>query len=409
MPSFQYRARDKAGTLFSGILDTTGKEAVAAHLDSLGYYPVSIQEKRQSLNINLSDLRLWFQRIRAEEMIIFSRQMATLVGAGVPILTSFDALAEQTTNPRLKATILTIRKDIEGGSSFSDALARHPSVFSTLYVNMVRAGEAGGVLDEILHRLASLAEHEAETRGRIKSATLHPMIVMVTLLIACFIILTWVIPRFQAIYAKSEVLLPLPTRILIGISTLVQNYGFFVLVACGAAIWGVRRYLQTDSGRLLWDRMKLKLPVFGTIFLKVALSRFARTFGTLTRSGLPVLQTLEIVSGTVGNAAISRVVNSIREAAREGRGVVQPMKESRVFPVSITQMVAIGEETGQMDEMLTKVSEYYDREVDYAIKNLASALEPILLVLIGGVVLILALAVFMPWWNMMSVVKGGIG
>ena len=342
-------------------------------------------------------------------MIVLSRQLATLISAGVPFLASFDALVEQTGNPKLREIILKVRRDVEGGSSFSDALSKYPLVFSPLYVSMVRAGEAGGVLDEILDRLASLAEHEAETRARIKSATRYPLIVVTTLIVAIAILVTWVIPKFAILYSNFKIVLPLPTRVLIGVNTIVHQFGLLILLVSVLLVFGMRRYIRTYKGRLFWDRFKLKLPVFGPIFLKVALSRFARVFGTLSRSGLPVLQTLEIVSNTVGNVVISRVVDNIRDAAREGRGVVQPMRVSGIFPATIIQMVAIGEETGRMDEMLGKVSEYYDRQVDYSIRNLSSSLEPVLLVVIGGVILFLALAVFMPWWNMISLFKGGIG
>jgi type II secretory pathway component PulF len=410
MPNYRYRARDKFGVVFSGTLETNGKEAVASQLDSLGYFPVSIQEERPSFRrLDLSGVLTRFQPIRAEEMIVLSRQLATLISAGIPFLASFDALAEQTENPRLREIILKVRRDIEGGSSFSDALAKYPLVFSPLYVSMVRAGEAGGVLDEILDRLASLAEHEAETRARIKSATRYPFIVIATLIVAIAILVTWVIPKFALLYSNFKVVLPLPTRVLIGVNAVVHQFGLLILLLFVFLIFGMRRYIRTDAGRLLLDRIKLRLPVFGPILLKVALSRFARVFGTLSRSGLPVLQTLEIVSNTVGNVVISRVVDNIRDAAREGRGVVQPMRVSGIFPATIIQMVAIGEETGRMDEMLGKVSEYYDRQVDFSIRNLSSSLEPLLLIVIGGVILFLALAVFMPWWNMISLFKGGVG
>ncbi len=407
MPNFQYRARDKSGTLFSGSLETHGRDAVASYLDGLGYYPVSIKQEGTGFNIDFGKKFNQIQPIQAKDLIVFSRQMATLVGAGVPILSSFDSLMEQTTNYRLKQVIQRVRRDIETGSSFSGAIEKHPEAFSNLYVSMVRAGETGGVLDEILYRLAAVAEQEEETRSRIKSATMHPMIIVGTLILAAIVILTWVIPKFEAIYAKSTIKLPLPTRILIGINTIFHSYWPVMLLLVAGSIWGLRHYVGTKAGRQVWDRLKLKIPIFGPIFLKVALSRFSRTFGTLIRSGLPMLETLDVVSGTVGNVVISDVVLRIREAAREGRGVVQPMKESLFFPSSITQMVAIGEETGQMDEMMTKVSEYYDREVDHAIRNLTSALEPVLLITIGTVVLFFALAIFMPWWNMMEVFKAG--
>ncbi|HEY5594780.1 MAG TPA: type II secretion system F family protein [Nitrospiria bacterium] len=407
MPVFVYRARDKYGSLFTGTIETSGRDAVASQLDHLGYHPVSIEEQRQGAGA--AEWLERFTRVSPQDLIVFSRQLATLISAGLPFMTSFDALIEQTENKRLKNVITQVRKDVEGGSSFSDALAKHPSVFSNLYVSMIRAGETGGVLDEILQRLATLAEHESETRARIKAATRYPKIVIGSLAVAFIILLQFVIPRFAALYANFKVQLPLPTRILIAINQSFQSYWWLMLAAVVLAVFSARAYLRTEAGRLRWDGIKIRLPVFGPIFLKTALSRFARVFGTLTRSGLSILQTLEIVSQTVGNTVISRVVDNIRDSARQGRGVVQPMQVSRIFPPVVIQMVAIGEQTGKMEEMLMKVSDYYDQEVEYSIRNLSTSLEPLLLAVIGGVVLFLALAIFMPWWNLINVFKGGGG
>jgi type II secretory pathway component PulF len=407
MPLFRYKARNEFGSPLKGTLDSSGPEAVALHLSNLGFIPISIKEEQPGLFSDsfFSD----FQRISPEDLIIFTRQLATLINAGLPFLSSMDSLVAQTENPRLKKTLLQVRRDVEGGLFFSDALIRHPKIFSSLFVNMVRAGEVGGVLDEILERLARLAEHEVETRNRIKVATRYPKIVMFALLVAFVILTTLVIPKFANLYSNFQVALPLPTRILIGINDAVHQYWYLMIGGTILAVGGIRHYLRTDPGRLWWDSFKLKIPVFGPIFLKTALSRFARVFGTLTRSGLPMLQTLDTVSTTVGNVLISRVINTLRESARQGKGLVQPMRVSGVFPPVVIQMVAIGEETGKMEEMLFKVSDYYDMEVEYKIKNLSASLEPILLVLIGGTVLFLALAIFLPWWNLVSVFKSGVG
>ena len=407
MPTFRYKARDKYGALFTGTIDTAGRDEVAGQLDNLGYFPVLIEEVKEG--IFSPDFFERFQVVHPQDMIVFSRQLATLISAGLPFIASFDALIEQTENKRLRKVITHVRKDVEGGSSLSDALAKHPDIFSNLYINMIRAGEAGGVLDEILERLASLAEHEAETRARIKSATRYPKIVIFSLVAAFIILVTFVIPKFAALYANFKVKLPLPTRILIGINYAVINYWHIVLISSITLVFLIRWYIRTEKGRVQLDSLKLKLPVFGPIFLKTAMSRFSRVFGTLTRSGLPILQTLEIVSNTVGNIIISRTVDNIRDSVRQGKGIVQPMRVSKVFPPVVIQMVAIGEESGRMEEMLMKVSDYYDTDVDYALRNLSSSIEPILLTVIGGVILFLALAIFLPWWNLINVFKGGGG
>lgn len=403
MPFYRYKARDKYGALSVGTFESSGREAVAGHLDSLGYIPVMIEEEKPGLS--LGQLLPALETVSAADLIIFSRQLATLISAGIPFMASFTALEEQTESPKLKKVIGQVRREVEGGSTFADALAKHPKVFSPMYVSMVRAGEAGGVLEEILNRLAMLAEHDAETRARIKAATRYPKIVIGALVVAFGILVTFVIPKFAALYANFKAELPLPTRIMIAINTGIHQYGIFILVATIGAFLGFRKYINSPGGRLWWDGFKLKLPIFGVIFTKTALSRFARVFGTLTRSGLAMLQTLEIVSSTVGNVVIARVVDNIRDSARQGRGIVQPMKVSKVFPPIVIQMVAVGEESGKMEEMMMKVSEYYDRDVEYAIKNLSSSLEPLLLTVIGGVILFLALAIFMPWWNLINVMK----
>lgn len=405
MPTFHYRARSQGGELLTGAIETSGPEAAADHLAGLGYVPIAIEEKKEGALTG--DLLDTFRRIAPEDRIVFSRQLATLINAGIPLTTALDTCASQSENPKIREILIQVRKDIEGGSAFSAALARHPKAFDDLYVGMIRAGEEGGVLDEILERLATLAEHEAETRARVKAAVRYPIIVVVAICIAFGILVTLVIPQFAKLYAGHKVALPFPTRVLIGINYVVQNYWFLILGGLGAAALGVRAFVKTGPGREALDRFKLTMPIFGKLILKVLLSRFARIFATLNRSGLPILQTLEIVGGTIGNVIVSRAVESVRDSAREGRGLSGPMKTSGLFPPLVTHMVAVGEDTGNLDEMLTRVSEYYDREVEYAIRNLSTMIEPILLLFIGGMVLFLALGIFLPMWDMMSVFKGG--
>lgn len=405
MPTFHYRARSQGGELLTGAIETSGPEAAADHLAGLGYVPIAIEEKKEGALSG--DLLEAFRRITPQDRIIFSRQLATLINAGIPLTTALDTCASQSENPKIREILIQVRKDIEGGSSFSAALARHPKAFDNLYVGMIRAGEEGGVLDEILERLATLAEHEAETRARVKAAVRYPIIVVVAICIAFAILVTLVIPQFAKLYAGHKVALPFPTRVLIGINYVVQNYWYLILGGLGAAALGLRAFVKTGPGREALDRFKLTMPIFGRLILKVLLSRFARIFATLNRSGLPILQTLEIVGGTIGNVIVTRAVESVRESAREGRGLSGPMKTSGLFPPLVTHMVAVGEDTGNLDEMLTRVSEYYDREVEYAIRNLATMIEPILLLFIGGMVLFLALGIFLPMWDMMSVFKGG--
>jgi type II secretory pathway component PulF len=408
MARFRYKARDKSGSLMTGILESPGRDAAAVQLSQLGYLPVRIQEATGwDWRESLKTLEESLTQVTPQDKIILTRQMATLIDAGLSFVAVFDALIDQTANPRLRGTLIQVRRDVEGGMRFSDSLAKHPAVFDELYVSMVRAGEEAGALDEMLNRLASLAEHDAEVRARIKSATRYPKIVIVALVTAFVVLTVFVLPRFTAMYAQFNATLPLPTRIMIGISNMVQSYGLVLLAAAVAAFVGAGYYVRSERGRPVWDAFKLKLPIFGPIFLKSALSKFARVFGTLNRCGLPALQALEIVSKTVNNVAVSRAIDAVQDGARQGKGIVQPMRATKLFPAGVLQMVAIGEDTGQLEPMLMKVSEYYDREVDYSLRTLATSIEPLLLAVIGGGVLFLALAIFLPWWNLIHVFKGG--
>ncbi|MFZ5876399.1 MAG: type II secretion system F family protein [Nitrospirota bacterium] len=410
MARFRYKARDKSGDVMTGVLESSGRDAAAMQINQLGYFPVRIEEANgwdwREASARVGE---WLTQVTPQDKIIMTRQMATLIDAGLSFVAVFDALIEQTNNPRLRTVLVQVRRDVEGGMLFSAALAKHPAVFEELYVNMVKAGEEAGVLDEMLDRLAFLAERDMDTRQRINAATRYPVIVMVALAVAFGILVTFVIPQFSKLYANVRVALPLPTRMMIGLNSVIHSFGALLLGVAVAGVFAFRAYVGTPVGRMWWDSLKLRVPIFGPLFLKSALSRFARTFGTLSRCGFPALQALDIVGRTVGNAAVSRVVGAIQDGARQGRGLVHPMKASRLFPAGVVQMVAIGEETGQLETMLMKVSEYYDREVDYSIKNLSTALEPFLLLIIGGAVLFLALAIFLPWWNLIHVFKGGGG
>ncbi len=403
MPQYSYKARDKNGTLHEGAMDARGREAVADQLSSQGFIPVLIDEQKQPLfNAEIfSD----FVRVKPQDLIVFSRQLATLLGAGVPFIQSLTVMEKQTENPRLKNTIVEVRNDVEAGSTFSDSLAKHPKIFNKLYVSMIRAGEAAGILDNILNRLALLAEHDAETRGRVKMAVRYPLIVIIAISLAFAFLVSFVIPKFAAIYEHFKTELPLPTRILIGINYNVQHYWFVFILGMGLLIGGIIWYVNTPQGRWRWDHLKLKLPVFGILFQKVALSRFARVFSVLQKSGISMLLTLDIAGEIVGNVVLARVVEEMRESLREGKRLLGPMEASGLFPPLVVQMISVGEETGQIDTMLNKVSDYYDMDVEYTLRNLSTLIEPILLLFMGGMVLFLALGIFLPMWNMMNLFK----
>ncbi|MBI3621366.1 MAG: type II secretion system F family protein [Nitrospirae bacterium] len=408
MPVFEYKARDRGGRLLSGSFESGSRDAVAEQLEAQGCWPVSIAEKKDDLlTSDLSGFLARFQTVTENDRLFFTRQLHSLLSAGVPFSGSFSALITQTENPKLKVLLGQVQRDVEGGLSFSQALERHSDVFDGLYISMIGAGEQAGVLDTILERLVQIGEHEQETRQRIKAATRYPKIVISGMVLAFVILMIFVVPTFAKMYGGAKVSLPLPTRIMIGTNNLFMGYWWLMLAAAGGGWYTLKRVLATPIGRERWDGWKLRIPLFGPIFLKSALSRFALIFAILSRSGLPVLQILDVVSKTVGNTVLSKLIVGISDAVKEGANLSNPMKEAKLFPPVVLQMVAVGEETGQLDKMLMNVSHYYDREVDYSLKTLSSALEPILLLVIGTMVLLLALAIFMPWWDMMKVFKGG--
>lgn len=401
MPNYIYRARNTKGEVITGIIEGPHSEAVAEQLFSKGYIPIKIEEGKRQVSPGFQ----LFGRVKSEDLIVFSRQLSTLIVSGVSFLRGLETLSEQTKNKRLRVAIEEIRKDVEGGSSLSEALSRFPKIFSPLYISMIRVGEEGGVLDEILERLASLLEHEAETRARVKSATRYPIIVIIAITVAFFFLTTFVVPKFASLYQSAKVALPLPTQILIFLNKTIRTYWPLMIGAVIGLYFAFRAYIKTPSGRWNWDKFKIKVPIIGPVIEKTIMSRFARIFSTLYRSGIPMLHTLDIVSGTLGNVLIGRAVELIKDNVREGRGLAEPMVKTKVFPPMVVHMVAVGEETGALDNMLTKVSDYYDLEVEYSIRNLSTTLEPVLLLFLAGAVLFLALGIFLPIWDMIKVMK----
>jgi MSHA biogenesis protein MshG len=403
MPQYRYKARDKEGGLHAGTMEARGREAVADQLTNMGHIPVLIEE--QAPPMVMPDFLAWFARVTPQDLIIFSRQLATLMGAGIPLLQSLTTMERQTENLRLRKTIMDVRRDLEAGVSLSGAFAKHPAIFSKMYVNMIHAGETAGILDDILNRLAVLAEHEALTRSRVKAAVRYPLIVMVAICVAFAFLVTFVIPKFSGIFAQFKTELPLPTRVLININYVVQHYWYAIILGSVLLVWGALWYIRTEKGRWQWDKFKLRVPLFGVLFQKVALSRFARIFSSLQKSGVSMMLTLEIGGETTGNVVIAHAIAEMSESLREGKNLHEPMEASGLFPPLIVQMMAVGEETGNVDTMLNKVADYYDTDVEYTLRNLSTMIEPVLLLFIGGMVLFLALGIFLPMWNLISLFK----
>jgi len=403
MPNYQYKGRDKFSKPVGGMMAAEDENGVAVKLNQLGFTPISITEIKESgqvVKFSSSSIRVKFA-----DLNMFTRQLATLQKAGLPILLSLAALRQQTQNKIFKEVIAQVIRDIEAGLSLSMALEKFPLIFNSLYLNLIASGEASGRLDAVLERLANLSQHDETIRLRIKSATRYPIIVVVAMFIGFIVLTTLVIPRYAKIYEQYTTALPLPTQILLGINYAVTKLWWFLIIVGAAAHFLFKKYINTKLGRMVWDNLKLKVPIFGPLLLKLSISRFTRITGTLMRSGIPILKILDISSGSTGNLVVSKAIINIRDNVAEGKGISEPMKISGLFPPIVTQMVAVGEETGKLDELLIHVSDYYDEQVDYTISNLTSLIEPILIFVLGLGVLFMALGIFLPMWNLMSIFK----
>ncbi len=346
-----------------------------------------------------------FVRVGLSELIVFTRQFSTLFGAGVPIGVILERLSEQSVNIKLKDALSIIKNDVNGGMSLSEAFSKHKDVFSGLYVNMLKVGEESGTLDIVLDRLANILETELDTKNKIKTATRYPKMVISAIVIAFTIIITFVIPKFVSLFSHFGAKLPLPTRILIGINYIFHHYWWIVLLGIIGVVFAYKKYRKTEQGRYQTDKYVLKVPIIGPLVHKIYVSRMIRILGLLYKSGINIIDSLDIISNVTGNVIAKQAVDEIKKDVEGGATIYMPFSKSSFFPNVVSDMVAVGEETGRLDEMLFKAADYYDEEINYTIKNLSSAIEPILLVFIAGMVLILALGVFLPMWNMINVVR----
>lgn len=404
MPQFFYKIRDRHGRLSEGLIESESEEAVASHFKKMGYAPTLIKEKGISSQ-GIKCIEKFFNRVSVDEIIIFTQQLMTLQRAGVSILTSLQAIREQLTHRYFKNVIDEICKSIESGKNISEAMAQFPKIFSDMYVNMVRAGETAGILDNVLERLANLYEHERDLNMRVKQAMRYPLLVLIALSIAFPLAVLFIIPKFASLFARFNTNLPLPTKMLLGLHFMLVRYWFFVIIGVAALVMIARKLISTPKGKYIWDSLTLKMPIFGELSLKVSMSRFTRMTALLSASGIPIINIMEIIRGFIGNSVIAGNIDNIIKGITEGKGIAEPMKVSTLFPPVVIQMVKIGEETGKLDELLLKVSDYYDTQVGYTVKNLTVLIEPILILILGIMVLILALAIFLPMWNLISVFR----
>lgn len=400
--TYQYKVRDRAGNLVGGTLIADSEALVLSRLREMGYVPLEVaKQSKVSLKMQIN---LRPGRVKLKELAVFSRQFATMVNSGLPILRALAILSDQTGSKELSKVLTSVRLDVEQGSSLSAAMQKHPKVFNDLYVAMVKSGETGGVLDNVLLRLADNTEKEVSLRQRIKSAMTYPVAVVILVSLILSAMLLFVVPQFKSIYATLGGQLPLPTRILLAVSAAVRKFWYLVLGALIAFFFAFRRYKRTEAGRQMADRLKLKIPIFGALFHKTALSRFSSTLGMLLRSGVPILQALDIVAETVNNRVISRAVNDVQGSVREGESIAKPLSKHSVFPPMVVQMLAVGEETGAVDTMLDKVATFYDNEVTAAVDALTSLIEPLLIAIIGGAVGAAVIALYMPMFNVIKLI-----
>ena len=400
MPKFAYSARPASGgDIQTGEIELANKDDVLSYLHRQRMIPVSVRAKPKEFKISFGT------GVKTRDVVIFTRQFATMINSGLPLVQSLDILAEQTENPNLRKTIQDVLYDVESGHTLADAMGKHSKIFSDLYVNMVAAGEAGGILDTILLRLAAFLEKNDALLRKIKGAMIYPAVILSVAAIAICILLIFVIPTFQKMFSSAGVPLPLPTRIVIAASAVLQSYWWAIAIAIAAIIFGLRSFYKTDQGQLTIDALLLKLPILGDVQRKSAVSRFTRTLGTLVSSGVSILEGLEITAKTSGNRVIHDAVMGSRASIAGGETIAGPLKESGVFPPMVVQMINVGEQTGGLDEMLTKIADFYDEEVDAAVDAMLSAMEPIMIVVLGVVVGGMIVAMYLPIFDMINTVK----
>ena len=402
MPSFAYKGRNAGGQLVEGVLESADSGAVVDVLRGMGLTPVDIKEAQGKALKSTSGMNvtLFKQKITHIDLLLFSRQIHTLLKSGVPIMRALNGLQEAAINPEMKRVIGEIRESLEGGRELSQALARHPRVFSPFYLSMIRVGEATGLLEEIFYRLFEHLEFERYMREQVKTALRYPMFVMIAMAVAIVIVNIFVIPAFAKVFAGFGAELPLMTRILLGFSEFMVAYWPLMLAVVAGCVIAFRSWVGTTVGRYIWDRTTLKIPIAGKILHKAALSRFSRSFSLGIRSGVPVMQALSNSAQTVDNSYVSRCIEGMRENVERGESLLRATISAGIFTPIVMQMVAVGEESGAVDDMMDEIGDMYRQEVEYELKTLGQQIEPILIVLLGVLVLILALGIFLPMWDL---------
>ena len=395
MAKFSWEGKTRTGKTQKGVMEALDESAVMNHLRAQGILPSKVKSAGGGLNmeINLSFMQ---PKITTKDIVVFTRQFSTMIDAGLPLVQCLDILSRQQENKTFRKVLLEVKESVESGSTFADALKKHPKVFDELFVNLVAAGEVGGILDTILNRLAAYIEKSMKLKKQVKSAMTYPATIVAIALLVITVILVFVIPQFQSMFEDFGGTLPLPTQVVINISEFIQSYVVHIIVGGVAFIFSYKRFYATKRGREILDNLYLKLPVFGELIRKVSVAKFTRTLGTMISSGVPILDGLEIVAKTAGNKTVEKAIYKVRQSISEGKTIAEPLEKSGVFPSMVCQMIAVGEQSGSIDTMLNKIADFYDDEVDDAVGNLTAMMEPLLMLFLGITVGGLVVAMYLP-------------
>ncbi len=404
MPKFNWEAKSKAGSVQKGVMEASSATVVEAQLKRYGFTGITIKEEKKRRELSIPGFG--GKKIQTKDLVVFTRQFATMIDSGLPLVQCLDILASQQVNKTFKDILYKVKEDVESGSTFADALGKHPKAFDDLYVNLVAAGEVGGILDTILNRLAAYIEKAMKLKKRVKGAMVYPTTIMAVAVIVVGVILVFVIPTFAKLFADFGGELPAPTRIVIGISNFITRYIILIIGAIIAINVGIGRYYATQKGRRVIDQFALRIPVVGPLIRKVSVAKFTRTLGTMISSGVPIMDGLEIVAKTSGNKIVEEAIFKVRQAISEGKTMAEPLAASGVFPPMVVQMISVGEATGAMDAMLNKIADFYDDEVDDAVGALTSMMEPLLMVFLGTTVGGLVIAMYLPIFKLAGAVGG---
>ena len=403
MPVYVWVAQTKKGRKLKGEIDAATEAIALSQLKKRNFTVKKLKPKPKDLLENISFLK---PKVTNKDLVVFTRQFSTMIDAGLPLVQGLTILAEQSENPTFKAILKEITKDVEGGSTLAEAMKKHPKVFDSLFVNLVAAGEMGGILDTILRRLAQFIEKAQKLKSQIKGAMTYPIVVMAIAVLVIAVILVFVIPVFEDMFKSFGSALPTPTQIVVNMSRFLKSNIHWVIIALMALIYAFKRYRNTASGRKQTDSLFLRLPIFGNLLKKTAVARFTRTLGTMISSGVPILDALEIVAKTAGNVVIEEIIYEVRGSIAEGQTIAEPLSENDIFPGMVIQMIAVGEATGALDSMLEKIADFYDEEVDAAVAALTSMLEPLLLLFLGGAIGGLVIAMYLPIFGMAAAMGG---